>query len=638
MSDAAAGILRAETRLARTAEWARGVVARQPASVGIAAVLVATTVIIDLAVPAGSPLRHGHGRAGARATPSLLLAHQPIELLLGIVATLLLLGFAERRIGTRRALVAYVATAAVSFGAAALIRFAVMDVFGSGAPAGYRAATIPLYAPAVGALMAASAFTGPLWRRRIRVLGFAAAATFVLFEGSFSGVVTLVAALAGFAVGIALRSGSGRRQTRLTWARSSHHEARVLLSSLVTISAVGPLLAALSPTPVGPLAPLGALFRDTLPTTSLSMACRVTSQAVGTDFVLNPYGECTRALALDGLHTPGTVALGFLPLVVLFVTAFFIRRGRRLAVVVAIAVNTLLGAVSASTFLATPVPAGGPGARFGALHALLSGISALVPWAIAVVLVLLLPHFTVRAEARTVRRLLVAVAATAVGLGAAYVLAGSLESDVFVPSVSGAGLVVSAVERLVPVGFIGLDRLGPVPTGGVSRVLFENIGWLFWAVVVVATGLACTHRGTAPGSRQRRAALDRILRRGVAGNLAFMSTWEGMSLWFTADERAAVAYRQVGTIVLTTGDPLCSDEDAPEVVAGFARWCDDQGLVPVFYSVRSALRPLFRSLSWYDLPVGEETVLRPRTFSLQGKKWQDVRSSMNRAAKEGVRA
>jgi lysylphosphatidylglycerol synthetase-like protein (DUF2156 family) len=38
------------------------------------------------------------------------------------------------------------------------------------------------------------------------------------------------------------------------------------------------------------------------------------------------------------------------------------------------------------------------------------------------------------------------------------------------------------------------------------------------------------------------------------------------------------------------------------------------------------------------MPIGEDTVLHPASFSLKGKRWQDVRSSINRAERAGVHA
>ena len=38
------------------------------------------------------------------------------------------------------------------------------------------------------------------------------------------------------------------------------------------------------------------------------------------------------------------------------------------------------------------------------------------------------------------------------------------------------------------------------------------------------------------------------------------------------------------------------------------------------------------------MPIGEDTVLHPASFSMKGKRWQDVRSSINRADRAGVSA
>ncbi|MCU1529272.1 MAG: Phosphatidylglycerol lysyltransferase, partial [Frondihabitans sp.] len=608
----------ADTR--RVAGAVRRFVLKQPGSVAISILLVVVSVTTSLLAPPHA--RQGYpgslprpSTATENSSVTFLVAHHPIELFLGLAATLLLVGVSERRIGLKRTLLAYAVTALVALGSAAVIQFTVMALFGNQTQLSYRVATVPLYAPAVGTILTASAFAGPLWRRRIRVLGFAATATFVLFEGSFSGVSTLIAAAAGLALGVLLRSG--RRIARPTWARSSHHEARVLVSTLVAISALGPFLTAVSPTPVGPLVSLGALFRDSFPRQALSRACQVSSATHGNDFVLNPYGDCTRSLALGGLHTPGTIAVGLLPLLVLLIAAFFIRRGRRLAVVVAIAINVVLGLSSAASVLVAQSGTG-PNDRLIALHVLLSLVSALIPWGIATMLLLLLPHFAIPTSPAHGRRLVVWIGSAAVLLVGGYTVVGALEPAMFVPSVSPLGLLVSGFEHLLPVGFIGIDHIGSVPTGGLARVLFENIGWIFWTLVAVAVLSAMR----VPPGRDRRdasAAIRVLLERGSAGNLSYMSTWQGNSIWFAGDRSTAVAYRLVGDIAITIGEPIGAPEHSVRTIEAFAQWCDDQSYVPVFYSVRAELSPAFRAMSWYELPVGEETVLRPRTFSMQGK-------------------
>ncbi len=629
-------------RVRRATDRLADIARAQPLSVVVAGILVVLAFVSGSALK-GPPdrLRDVIGAGIAERTNgldwlgtlgSILFSSGLPELVATVAAVLVLVGAAERRMGWRKALLAYVVTGVVATVVGVAVQavgLAVGEVWSIQVAAD---STLHPFTPALGTIMAASAFARPLWRRRIRVLGFAGITAFLLYDGHPSGLYALVGALAGLGLGRILRAAD-----RL-WTRSSHHEARVLLSSLVAITALGPVVTLLTRAPVGILAPLGQLFAVALPGRPLSAYCaRSIEEAERTGLAAS--AACTNDAALVGLHGPGTLLLSILPLVALLVAARLIRRGRRLAVVVAVAVNLLLALLAGIYFALLPLTPSAAVARHGnhAERLLLSGLSVVAPLGVAVVLVVFLHHFTVRTPVRALRRYGWTLAGTFLALSAVFILAGTVGRDEFTTPVTLVRLLVSAPERFVPVGFLGARHLGPLPVDGPLRLVFEWIGPVFWVVLIVGLVVAAG-ASTRGGSAQERVAIDRILRRGVTGGLSHMATWEGNSYWFTPDGEAAVAYRVVGNIALTTGDPLCGDDRSAEVVLAFARWCDDRGLVPVFYSVRDDLAPVFRDLGWSTLPVGEETVLRPGTFAMQGKKWQDVRSSVNRAAKLGVRA
>lgn len=603
----------------------------QPVSVVIAGLQLAGFVAFYvLAGPRGF---HAAGLAGSGSR--LFLIQRPAEVLIGVAATLVLVGASERRIGGRRAAAAYVVECLVAAFSSVGVHVAVEAIFRTHVAVGFRVAFVPAYAPAVGTIIAASAFAGPLWRRRIRVASLSGAASFVLFEGNFSGLVTLVVALTGLLLGSLLRNG--RTPRRVEWVRSSHHERRVLLSLVVSVSAGGLLATVVGRTPVGPLEGLGGLFRDPLPHRAMSMACRVAATDREGEFLLNPYGACTAALARQGLDGPGAVALGIAPLVVLLVCAFYLRRGLRAALVTAVAVNVVLAAAAFVQLLLLPDPGSHRVGVMQAVHVLLTATSSVIPFAIAVLLLVNQRHARIRSSRRFVIVGSAAVVAAAVILVAAYVAAVNADDEALQQPASTGSLIVTGLLRLLPFGFSGVAHLGSIPLGVVPRALFTNMGWAFWAVVAGAVVLMCRHR-TAQVLRPESDQLRDFLHRGGSGSLAHMTTWEGNQVWFDPGSRGAVGYRLVGDVAITLGDPIGREQDAGHLVASFATWCDDRGYVPVFYSARSSLRPVFAAIGWYDLPVGEETIVRPRTFSMQGKKWQDVRSSVNRAAKWGLRA
>lgn len=56
----------------------------------------------------------------------------------------------------------------------------------------------------------------------------------------------------------------------------------------------------------------------------------------------------------------------------------------------------------------------------------------------------------------------------------------------------------------------------------------------------------------------------------------------------------------------------------------------------MFYSIDGRHVGYFRSIGWHTMVIAEETVLRPASLEMTGKKWQDVRTSINRAQRAGV--
>ncbi|MDM7888249.1 DUF2156 domain-containing protein [Curtobacterium sp. RHCJP20] len=128
-----------------------------------------------------------------------------------------------------------------------------------------------------------------------------------------------------------------------------------------------------------------------------------------------------------------------------------------------------------------------------------------------------------------------------------------------------------------------------------------------------------------------------MLRRGDAGSLGHMGTWQGNATWTDPEGRGAVAYRVRGTVALTVSDPACAAEDRAAVLAAFTASCERNGWTPAFTSVHEPVRELLVAEGWTALPVGVECVLDLDTFDLRGKKRQDLRTASNRADREGVR-
>ncbi|HUX70968.1 MAG TPA: hypothetical protein VMV41_10690, partial [Cellulomonadaceae bacterium] len=368
---------------------------------------------------AGGALDAGHPfHQPLSAARSLLWAPDGRGFVCSAIALLLVGALAEHRLGTVRYAAALVATHLV-----------VMTVVVAGS--WYVATFRPEWTRAfltvrhggltfavIGAGLAASAGLPPLWRRRVQVGCLALLITLALFFGG--GLAALLLVAAGFGSVFGRLFGATRVERSVV---SAVHESRVLVAAIVAATGLGPLLATLSPAPAGPFAMLGFLVAD------------IRGNGPNAVATLCSADPTSAACVIGRLHQHSGIGLGLtvlacLPAAVLLLIADGLRRGRRMAWVVGIAVEAGLAVVAVgyvvSTSLgsrvaphATPLPQAGPH-----MFAWLA-IPCLVP--LAGVLVVLIggrglfpvraPQGSARALARRLALLTVGTTATYVGVG-----------------------------------------------------------------------------------------------------------------------------------------------------------------------------------------------------------------------------
>lgn len=600
-----------------------------------------TLLILVLALATG-PLRGPHrplrGWVGAGAIQlidghwwspftAVLFTDDLFELIVVLILTVALVGVSERLMGTWRTALAFFGTAAVGIVVGAVVQVVANNVGELWARNVHGLLVLDVFTAIGGTIMTASAFAGTLWRRRIRVITLLVAIMYLLYSGLPSDLYRLLAVLTGLGLGPLLR------QTRVTggWLRSSHHEVRVLLASALTITALGPVIGLLGSTRYGMLSPIGLLFSNEAPSaTTVVERCQA--------FAVTR--ACFRDLTLERINGLGPVLLSVLPLLLLLVAAYGLLRGRRFAVWLAVAVNGLLALLSALYFGILPIASTRPAVspRYWEVTIIL-GLSTLVPLAMAVLLVVYRRHFTVMPSMRAVRRYVLLLIGTGVGLVGLYVLVGWLQKDTgFTRPVEVGDLLADVLERFVPVSFLRREPVEYLPTTPLATIVYHNIGTVFWIVAILGAIPAVLGRGRRRKPSGDAAHVRDLLHRGGGDAISYMATWPGNSYWFDPVSGGAIAYRVEGRVALTTGGPFGVPGPHDGAIQGFARFCDDNGWIPVFYSVDAHYTPLFERLGWSTMTVAEETVIRPQLWATTGKKWQDVRSSINRAQRAGIRS
>jgi hypothetical protein len=135
----------------------------------------------------------------------------------------------------------------------------------------------------------------------------------------------------------------------------------------------------------------------------------------------------------------------------------------------------------------------------------------------------------------------------------------------------------------------------------------------------------------------RTRAIELLRHQGAVNRLAWMTTWPE-NRWFTTPDRAGyVAYRVHAGVAVGLCDPVAAAErDRSALLVQFAERVHAQGLVPCLFTVSAEASVHARALGWHALQVAEEAVIELARLDFVGKAWQDVRTALNQAQKQGI--
>ncbi|WP_051943948.1 bifunctional lysylphosphatidylglycerol flippase/synthetase MprF [Streptacidiphilus rugosus] len=476
----------------------------------------------------------------------------------------------------------------------------------------------------VGVGLALSASLTALWRRRLRLLLVVAPLLFLFYSGEVVDVARTGAALIGLVTGVLLFTNH-RSPRDFRPLPSSAKETRLLVAVFASVSALGPLVTWFTHDTDGPLALYRALF--------IGVGVSPASVRATCSGALANTQSCLNARVDHALANSPDVFVYWVPVCLIVVVAVGLWRGRRMAWWAAVLLRILLIAAELRYFLLRRDAATGTFTFYSILQ-------MCIPAAVLVVLVLTRRRFQLRAERETVATFLGVAVLTFVVVGAAYIKFAYDARNQFTPVPAFHQIVSDYPKRLVPPAYLPLlgKHLGAfLPDTLHARALWEFTGPVFWVIVLVGLFVAFWRAGVRRKVDNSAQAKQLLLRYG-GSTLSYMSTWPGNDHWLSADGRAAVAYRVIGSTALTLGDPYGDPDSRGAAVAEFTAYCDEHGWSPCFYSVTQGTRDVTERLGWSAVQVAEDTWLHLPDLAFTGKRWQDVRSALNRAGKAGITA
>nr|WP_241724073.1 DUF2156 domain-containing protein [Dietzia sp. E1] len=205
--------------------------------------------------------------------------------------------------------------------------------------------------------------------------------------------------------------------------------------------------------------------------------------------------------------------------------------------------------------------------------------------------------------------------------------------------------VVTATATLVVTTLVvaaDFESLGAVTLG-------TGLLWIGEAVLLVvgrgAFGVRIRQRVTGSGVHSDE-VVDRVrelIRRHGGSTMSWMITWQPMNYFFgggrddaTGDPDGVVGYRMhVGTII-ALADPVADPADRDTLLASFVDFAEAQAAVPCLFSVSGETAERMRAHGWRALQIAEDTIMDLPDLEFSGKKWQKIRTAMNKATKSGT--
>ncbi|MEV4602514.1 DUF2156 domain-containing protein [Amycolatopsis sp. NPDC049253] len=206
------------------------------------------------------------------------------------------------------------------------------------------------------------------------------------------------------------------------------------------------------------------------------------------------------------------------------------------------------------------------------------------------------------------------------------------------------GLCVFAVSQVLVVsGVLAVAKLvrAEYDSHGLSLFFVDNLLWTVELVLLIAASGAFR----VP-SRRRRRKLPRggpdgsfarlLLGRNGGSTISWMTTWPQNAYFVASDGASYLAYQRHAGVAIALGDPVAPCGSAARALTEFREMCENSGLVPCVFSATAATAGLTRQLGWQQVQVAEDTLVDLENLEFRGKAWQDVRSALNKARKDGI--
>ncbi|ADD39786.1 bifunctional lysylphosphatidylglycerol synthetase/lysine--tRNA ligase LysX [Stackebrandtia nassauensis] len=125
---------------------------------------------------------------------------------------------------------------------------------------------------------------------------------------------------------------------------------------------------------------------------------------------------------------------------------------------------------------------------------------------------------------------------------------------------------------------------------------------------------------------------------GEDDSLGYFATRRDKAVIYAPGETAAVTYRTVTGVCLASGDPIGDPADWPKAIDAWLRQARGHGWVPAVLGASEAGATAYRQAGLRVREIGDEAILLPREYTLDGREMRPVRQAVARIERAGYTA
>jgi phosphatidylglycerol lysyltransferase len=257
---------------------------------------------------------------------------------------------------------------------------------------------------------------------------------------------------------------------------------------------------------------------------------------------------------------------------------------------------------------------------------------AILALALGIVLFAMRSHYHARSDPPSIRAaLLVALAALLFTL--AYGAIGFFLLDRHF----GMRYDLPGALRQTVVMFTQFSDTGLQPVTGFGRYFVNSI----YAVAAATLGYSLLLLGRPvwvrrPAAPAERAQARAIVERYGATTLARFTLMDDKSYFFSPGG-SSIAFVVKGRVALALGDPIGSEGDFADALAGFKNFCECNDWQPAFYQTPPETLDRYKAAGFSALRIGQEAVVDLAGFTTEGSAGKEFRNTQNRLIKLGLR-